>query len=393
MTTRIPCLILLSSLFLAACTRRAEVARETLAEAPLPVSVLAAAPAPFERALTVQGTLASVDSATVSARIPGPLLSVCVDLGDPVEAGKTKLFEVDPATVSNQVVIAREAAATARAQVAVAEANAAKAKSVAKKAALDADRFARLREEDRVTANEWERAQTQRETADADVDVAKAALRLARQQVSQAEASLAIAERQLADATLYAPIDGVVQARLREPGEMAAPGTPVVVVNGTSALKALAFLPARHYAEVVPGETRVAIRPNGAADPVEAVVSAKSPAVDPRLRVFEIKALLPASPAAVPGAMADFRVVFERRDGLAVPEEAVLDRAAGTVVFLAGPDGAAREIPVRVGLRDSGRAEILEGLAPGDPVVVRGQTQLYDGRKISIASPANPVEP
>ena len=384
MNTRISIPLLLSSLLLAACTRQAEVAQETLADTPLPVVVRAAEEAPFERALDVQGSLASIDSATVSARIPGPLLAVCVDLGDPVEAGKTRLFEVDPATVSNQVVIAREAAATARAQVAVAEANVAKAKAVAKKSALDADRFARLREGDRATANEWERAQTQRETAEADVDVAKAALRLARQQVSQAEAQLAIAERQLADATLFAPIDGIVQARLREPGEMVAPGTPVVAINGTGSVKALAFLPARHYAEVLPGETRVQIRPNGAAGAVEAVVAAKSPAVDPRLRVFEIKALLPGSAEAVPGAMADFRVVFERRTGLAVPGEAVLSRAAGTVVFLAGPDGTAREVPVRVGLRNAGLAEILEGLSPGDPVVVQGQTQLYDGRKIEV---------
>ena len=82
--------------------------------------------------------------------------------------------------------------------------------------------------------------------------------------------------------------------------------------------------------------------------------------------------------------MADFRVVFERREGVSVPQEAVLSRAAGTVIFVAQPDGTAKEVPVRVGLRDSGRAEILEGLGLGDPVIVQGQSQLYDGRKIEV---------
>ena len=82
--------------------------------------------------------------------------------------------------------------------------------------------------------------------------------------------------------------------------------------------------------------------------------------------------------------MVDFRVVFEKRTGVSVPQEAVLSRAAGTVVFLAQQDGTAKEVPVRVGLRDGGRAEILSGLAPGDPVIVQGQTQLYDGRKIEV---------
>ena len=372
----------LLTLLLVGCAKQSSEKAQTLADEPLPVVTLAATNAVFERATTVQGSLESVDSAIVSARVPGPLLRVCVDLGDVVKAGETVLFEVDPVTVSNQVVIAREAAATARAQVAVAEANVRKARSVADKSVRDAERFERLHKEERVSDNEWERARTQRETAEADVAVAEASLLLARQQVSQAEAQRSIAERQFTDATVLAPCDGVVAARLREPGEMVGAGVPVVKVSGTEQLKALAFLPARHYAEVVPGVTELSIRV-GETAPIAAKVAAKSPAIDPRLRVFEIKALLPGSERAAPGAMADFRIVFERREGLSVPQDAVLSRAAGTVVFVAR-DGAAKETPVEVGLRDGGRAEILSGLAPGDCVIVQGQTQLYDGRQIKV---------
>ncbi len=375
-------IVFVSVAALVGCSRARVESVSTLADVPLPVRTLSVTNAPFERAMTVQGTLEAVESATVSARIPGPLLEVCVDLGDTVVAGETKLFAVDSATASNQVVIAREAAATARAHVAVAEANVAKAEAVAKKAVRDAERFSRLHGEERVSDNEWERAQTQRETSEADVAVAKASLQLARQQVSQAEAQLSIAERQLADATLYAPCDGVVSARMREPGEQVGPGTPVVAIKGTAEVKALAFLPAQHYASVTPGMTEVEIGVGGVK--TAAKVIAKSPAIDQRLRVFEIRALLPGSATAVPGAMADFRVVFERREGLSVPQEAVLSRAAGTIVFVAQQEGTAKEIPVRIGLRDGGRIEILSGLAPGDPVIVQGQTQLYDGRKIKV---------
>ena len=374
---------LFPALLLAGCAKQAAIKSPTLADEPLPVVTLAVTNVVFERATTVQGSLESVDSAIVSARVPGPLLRVCVDLGGVVKAGETVLFEVDPLTVSNQVVIAREAAATARAQVAVAEANVRKARTVADKAVRDAERFERLHKEERVSDNEWERARTQRETSEADVAIAEASLQLARQQVSQAEAQRSIAERQFADATVLAPCDGVVAARLREPGEMVGAGVPVMKVVGTEQLKALAFLPARHYAEVVPGVTELSIRV-GEKAPVAAKVAAKSPAIDPRLRVFEIKALMPGSESATPGAMADFRIVFERREGLSVPQDAVLSRAAGTVVFVAQADGTAKETPVEIGLRDSGRAEILSGLTPGDAVIVQGQTQLYDGRKIDV---------
>ena len=374
---------LFPALLLTGCVKQAGEKASTLADEPLPVVTLAATNAVFERATTVQGSLESVDSAIVSARVPGPLLRVCVDLGDVVKAGETVLFEVDPVTVSNQVVIAREAAATARAQVAVAEANVRKARTVADKAVRDAERFERLHKEERVSDNEWERARTQRETSEADVAIAEASLQLARQQVSQAEAQRSISERQFADATVLAPCDGVVAARLREPGEMVGAGVPVMKVVGTEQLKALAFLPARHYAEVVPGVTELAIRV-GETAPIAAKVAAKSPAIDPRLRVFEIKALVPGSENAAPGAMADFRIVFERREGLSVPQDAVLSRAAGTVVFVAQADGTAKETPVEVGLRDGGRAELISGVHAGDAVVVQGQTQLYDGRKIGV---------
>ena len=65
----------------------------------------------------------------------------------------------------------------------------------------------------------------------------------------------------------------------------------------------------------------------------------------------------------------------------------------GKLVEQREEDGTAKEVPVEVGLRDGGRAEIVAGLVPGDPVVVQGQTQLYDGRKIAVENPENPAGP
>ena len=74
--------LFLSLVLLAGCSKTGGEAARALADEPLPVRTLAATNAVFERATTVQGTLESVESATVAARIPGPLLRVCVDLGD-----------------------------------------------------------------------------------------------------------------------------------------------------------------------------------------------------------------------------------------------------------------------------------------------------------------------
>lgn len=354
----------------------------TLADNPVSVVTQVAAQDVFSRVVQVQGSLEAVESATVSARIPGPLVSVDVDLGDKVEKGRTVLFKVDSEAIENKVAIAREDVATAEAQVTVSEAQLAKAKAVAKKAASDAERFRRLKDGGRVSDNEFEQADTARETSEADVALAEASLVLARQKVSQARANLAIAERSLSDATVLSPIDGVVDKRNCEPGEMVAAGTPVVVVTGPSQLKALAFLPAAYYGDVVEGETPVRVSVRGS-EPFDAKVVAKSAAVNPNLRTFEIKALVPGGGKAVAGEMADMAVSFDEHKGVSVPTTAVLNRAAGSVVFVADGDKA-REVPVVVGLVTDGRTEIVSGLDEGAAVVVKGQTQLYDGCRIGV---------
>lgn len=368
------------------CSKQADAdtPQPTLADNRLPVRTQPAATGAFVRSVRVQGTLESVNSAIVSARIDGPLLTVDVDLGDAVQAGVTRLFSVDPVEVSNNVVVAREVLATAKAQVTVAEAQLQRAEAVAEKAKRDAERYERLHKEGRVSDNEAEQAELNARTATADTAVQSANLQLSRQRVSQYRAELAIAERELSDAVLLAPIDGIVNARNLEPGEQVSTGTAVITINGTKELKAMAYLPAQYYSEVKPGSTTARLTVGGKTLK-DAVISAKSPAVDPRLRTFEIKALLPGSDIAVPGAMADFEIILEERNGLSVPESAVLNRAAGTLVFVDNGDGTARACPVTTGLRTEGRMEILSGLSEGDAVIVKGQTQLYDGRRIDAA--------
>ena len=115
------------------CSKQADAdtPQPTLADNRLPVRTQPAATGAFVRSVRVQGTLESVNSAIVSARIDGPLLTVDVDLGDAVQAGVTRLFSVDPVEVSNNVVVAREVLATAKAQVTVAEAQLQRAEAVA----------------------------------------------------------------------------------------------------------------------------------------------------------------------------------------------------------------------------------------------------------------------
>jgi hypothetical protein len=76
--------------------------------------------------------------------------------------------------------------------------------------------------------------------------------------------------------------------------------------------------------------------------------------------------------------------VSERPDAILVSEDAVIQRADGSVVFRLDSYGRADRRLVEVGLHLDGKVEIREGLEPTDVIVVRGQERLDDGVLVSV---------
>lgn len=349
----------------------------------LAVRAQAVAPRNFERRLTVQGTLEAKNYANVASRADGNLDALWVDEGDPVVAGETALFQIDPVGRENALTIAKQNLAVAKASLKVAEASAQKTEAEARKATLDFDRYERLHQDGKVSDNEYESAEVARAQAAAGLAVAQAQVDLAERQVKQAEASLSIAEKSLADTKILAPISGVVSSRTAEPGEQMSVGRVVLRIDDLSRVEAAAFLPAQYYPEVVPGQTTFRLGIGGREAGAHAVTY-RSPTINTTLRTFEIKGQIEAADGlAVPGQMADLTIVFEAREGLGVPSAAILDRGGKPTVFVV-QDGQAVAKEVQTGLQNDGWTEILSGLAAGETVVTEGQTQLRDGMPVEV---------
>jgi hypothetical protein len=86
--------------------------------------------------------------------------------------------------------------------------------------------------------------------------------------------------------------------------------------------------------------------------------------------------------------------VSEPRSVLAVPEDAVVQRADGAVVFRVGESERVERVHVVTGVIREGWIEIRSGLQRADVVVVRGQTRLDDGVMVSVRhADGQPVNP
>lgn len=358
-------------------------------EKTIPVVVTTPQTRDFERSFLVQGNIEAKNFAMVSPRIPGTVVSVFVDEGRAVTAGKTKLFQTDAANLKENVEIGRHDLTVARCAKEQAVANLEKTRADLHKAKLDYERFERLLEKEAVTVNAFEQQESRYLQLQAAEKLARAQVNLAAAQERQSRAALAISEKNLADATIYAPIDGKVSARLLEPGEMGSPGVPVLRIDDTNVVEVSAFLPAQYYPQIVPGSTLMKIRVAGI-DVGRYAVTYKSPTINPKLRTFEVKCLLTAPPDGVaPGGMAQLNVILESREGLGVPTTAVQQRGGQDVVFVV-KEKTSHQVTVRTGIEKDGWIEIMtDEIEKQDLVVTMGQDMLEEGSSVSIQRESN----
>lgn len=355
------------------------------AAAPKQVRVVEVVEREFEDRVELSGAIEARNTAMVTPRLPGVIEELYVEEGNPVKAGETQLFAIDRVKLAKAVEVARQGLAVARLSRLERQANLERAQAVLDKAKIDYERRKRLYEEEQIgTQDEVEQLQSAFLQAQAGVKHAQALVDLAKEQERQAEANLAIAEKDLRDAVVVAPIDGVVSQRFQDVGDMGQPGRPVLRIDDLEQLEASAFLPARHYDRVEPGRTRMKVWIEGRRLGVFPV-SFKSPTIDPALRVFEVKCRIPGG-QAVPGQLAEVRLVLERRQGLGVPREALTRLEGGQGVYTV-QDRVARLIRVVAGVENDGWVEVRsEALRPGLPVITEGRFLVSDGVRVEVRS-------
>jgi membrane fusion protein (multidrug efflux system) len=215
------------------------------------------------------------------------------------------------------------------------------------------------------------------------VDQNAAALEVALAQVQLAQA-------QLQRMQVLAPFDGIVGIRSVSVGDYVKDGADLVTVEDLSSVWVDFRLPERFMARVRPGQ------------PVELALdalpgrkfSARVEALDSQLdangRSVLVRARLSNGDGALrSGMFARVRAVFEvRSKALVVAEEALVPVGDKQFVFrvVDGPEGGkvAQRVPVKVGMRMPGKAEIVDGVKDGEAIVVAGQSRLMRGENIPV---------
>ncbi|MGA9993820.1 MAG: efflux RND transporter periplasmic adaptor subunit, partial [Pyrinomonadaceae bacterium] len=204
--------------------------------------------------------------------------------------------------------------------------------------------------------------------------------------VSSAAAALQVAKAELARAAIRSPIDGTVTRRAINDGETVDPATPVFDVVDASSLDLVANLPAEYLGRIKTGDLAIVKSEPFPESEFSGGVVGVAPSVDPQTNTVAVRVRLPNPKGELKsGLYANARIAVEiHTDALAVPESALVQEGDETFVFVAHEDGKAEKRKVEVGIRDGGRAEIVEGLKENERVATTGAFGLSDGAKIKI---------
>jgi multidrug efflux pump subunit AcrA (membrane-fusion protein) len=380
MNTTSPCVIavgmtatVLLSAALAGCAAHAADAAPADAAA-IPVAVAAVTMRDVAVAIDAGGIVQARTTATIAARILAPVRDVRVRPGDRVRSGQT-LVVLDARDLAAAAWAARAAALAAErgSQAAAADLKAADADLTLARASHD--RIAGLAATRSATAQELDDALAALRSAEARVDGASARASQASAAAEGARAASNQAGTTASFTTLTAPFDGIVTETIAEPGNMAAPGAPLLRLEDTRGFRLEIRLDESRAVHMRHGD-RVPVFLGTATTAVEGTVDEISRAVDADARALLVKIALPGIQGLRSGEFGKARFRGPTRPALTIPPSAIVRRGQLASVFVADAGVA------RVRLVDVREGEVLAGLAEAEVVILSPPAGLADGDRI-----------
>jgi len=371
--------------------------REQSGAPPRPVRLARAEVRPMERSIPVTGTLAAQEQSTLSAKVPGRLQRLAVDLGSVVREGDL-LAQVEPRDYELRLQQAGAALGQARValglplegeddRIALDEVSSVKqAQAVLDEAAQNRERVESLSKVGIASQAELDTVRASYTVALARHETALEEARIRLSALAQRRAEHEIARKQLADASVRAPFDGAVQARSANLGEYVATGVPIVTLVKSNPLRLRLEVPERDSMMVRHGQL-LQLRVEGDTNAYPGQIARLSPALSEQDRMLRVEANVPNPGNLRPGLFASASIIVdEHEEVLTVPTNAVVT-FAGIEKVVVVQDGKALEKDVNTGRRRGDRVEIVSGLGLGESVVL-DPAGLRTGQRVSVAAAA-----
>ena len=203
------------------------------------------------------------------------------------------------------------------------------------------------------------------------------------------QATIAVRQRELKDTKIHAAFAGVMGARNISSGQVIKKDTVLGHLVDLNPVKVEVNVPERFLNLLKLGqaiELRVAAF---AGKTFKGEVYFIAPQVETATRTALVKARIPNPDLKLkPGMFANLDLTLQLRgDAVVVPEPAIMVNADRAMIYIVDKDSNAQLRPVKLGVRQAGIVEILEGVEAGQLVIVEGVQKVRPGAKVKPAGP------
>ncbi|USG64425.1 efflux RND transporter periplasmic adaptor subunit [Brevibacillus ruminantium] len=354
------------------------------------------------------GKITAADQVQVVSKLAGKVAQVNVKEGSVVHKGDI-LIALDASDYLEQTKQAQAAIASAQARLRDTQAgtrtqelqrlasNVEQAKATLQVAENTQNRMKALFDSGAISQAEFEKSGLELEKARTAVQQAEAAYDLGKAgptsdtvaalqaEVSRLQSSLEMAKNTYQNTQIQAPISGVVARKSIEPGEMAQPGAPLLVLVNMDQVKVEASIPAEQINQVKVGD-QVDVNVSSLGKVLKGTVDFVSPISDVNSSSFPIKVVVDNKDGELrAGMLAEVTLPnqSEAVTGWKVPAAAIVTKDNKHYVFKVDQD-VVHQVEVSIGETSGEWTAVTQGVSQNDRLVLTPTDSLTEGGKVIV---------
>lgn len=369
---------------------------------PTPVTVEVVKPQLLEAKVQYTGTIEPYQVVTVYPRVAGQLTNYSVYPGDRITAGQT-LAQVSASELFTQVAEAQAETDTMRTALEVSKIEILEQKNNIKQ--IEAylgylnkklERFAMLVSEGAIAQDDYDVVESEVQAkqamlSEARVKIARLEAKVINDEakVQQAKAKAATASVMSSYTQIEAPVTGIVQERMIDPGMVVQPGMGILKIGDYSRIRLQANV-AQHDATKIRIGTPIIAKIPGTSVTINGQVSSIFPQSNSQTRTVTVEAVVNNPGGELrSGQFVEMELITQRQpNALTVPSSAVVTFEDNPAVWVVNGETATRKL-VTVGMISGDRTQILRGLRPGDAVIITGHHKLIENAAVAVVNQGN----
>lgn len=363
---------------------------ETVAEKYIPVEVETVGNKTLINTAMVSGKISSETEVAVIPKVPGKVETVNVKVGDTVHKGEV-LFTVEQTDLNTAYQLAQAHYQNSKEQWQAAKTSLERTKAIAAEKIAD---LQKTYDNTKALYDAGAASKAQLDQAELGLKELKSTYEGQIEQLSiqASDSSLNLVEVQLTqardalnNATVTAPVDGVVSQVNVQVGNMATSAQAGVSLTDTSSVYTTISVAENLVNRLRQADVVKVSVPAVSDKSFEGRIENISPAADGQSHLYPVKVVLANSEGLIkPGMFVKVELTTDKKpDVMAVKSEAVLLKNDKNIVYIIQDDKAVAK-EVATGLDTGVDIEILKGLSKGDKVIVKGQTLVDEGHKVKI---------